>query len=215
MTGKIDKILRDNLLIIKRYTSKTAHTVAASAAYSWSAGSSYMAYEEPDGYTAVGIAYIHVNNQYLGLSYFTVNSSNNNGIAARNGSTSSAGSVKPVIDIVYAPTELVEVAAAGTDTTRKMFKKLQFTYGYTLGNTSTAKITPEKLGFYIPDGYQIFSVAGAGSGSNQVFVITFDPFNTDHILQLRNASGGSVTSTASITVTFIRSDYAEQILASA
>lgn len=212
MTGKIGKGFPSDLLIIKRYTATTGKTMNSGQARSWTF--SEMGFSNPTGYIPVGIAAVICNHPYPGLCYFNVDSSvGTYGFAMRNGtSTNITSSVKPVVDVIYAPSDLVE---SGTDTTGKPFKVIPFTKSYSLSNSTSIELSAADLEFYVPEGYQIFSIVRAGSGNANVNCNSFDPFVSDCVLNLRNVSGSSVNATAVFTISFIRKDYAEQILASA
>ena len=209
MTGKTERSFPADLLMIKRWTATTGKSPANNSPATWSVAQ--MGVTSQTGYTPVGTSYIYVGHSYLGLSFFNAESSANYSFALRNNtSTDLSSSVKPIIDIVYAKSDYVE---NGTDTTGKLFKVLEFTKDYTLANSTSLKISATDLDFYVPTGYQVFSIVRASSGTANVGLISFDPFESNCIIQLRNVSGSSVSTTAAIGVSFIRKDYAEQILA--
>ena len=87
------------------------------------------------------------------------------------------------------------------------FKKISYSYAYTITANGALTITGDDFGVSTPSGYSVAGALSWFTGSQYVFVYRFTPQNqgANAIMSLHNASNGTVSATATITLLYHKS----------
>lgn len=205
----------NNSLILRRYEFGYGASISAGAAkrvYPADAG-----YIFPEGYYPVGITHFSTGSGNLVLDYLQLQNSAPNQtyfLAVKNvHSSSSVGtSAKAALEVLFAPEWMVEIIDADEPTKQNgdiliepVFKIKNFTCAYTslAANTGAKAFTRANMNFFVPEGYEIFSLRNFGSGAYRVSVSDIDPFSTNRMMTIRNTYTSAVSSTVDMGVVFI------------
>lgn len=217
MASGIAEELR-NFLYLRRYEFGYGASISAGATkrvYPADAG-----YRFPEGYYPVGITHFSTGSGNLVLDYLQLQNSAPNQtyfLAVKNvHSSSSVGtSAKAALEVLFAPEWMVEII--DTDETKQtgdimrepVFKIKNFSCAYSslAANTGAKAFTRANMNFFIPEGYEIFSLRNFGSGAYRVSVSDIDPFSPDRMLTIRNTYTSAVSSTADMGVVFINRNF--------
>lgn len=215
-------------LILKRYsvtygkgTTGNNQALAAGASRRWSPAN--IGYTFPEGYIPVGITYFSSGTQYATLSYLELQndtSTSYNTLAVKNLSSSSVAYTNTIkFDVLFAPRGMVEQIAddevsqpQSNIIKEPIFKRKRFAYTYSSGIAAGARkaFTADNFGFFVPDGYEIFSIYDVSSGNMNVSLCDFDPFSSTRFLTVNSTYTSSIGSiTPALGVTFINKKYIE------
>lgn len=220
-------------------TSGNNQNLAINSARHWLPGLANPAYTIPDGYYPVGLTYFTSGSSYGSLTYLVLPNSadpsvsDNYLLAIKNTTITNSDknltghaisySNAIVFDVLFAPAWMVEViddpqtqtesnSAKSTIIGEPIFKVIKFRASYSgLAAGSGKAFTKEMLGFYIPDGYEVFSLISISSGAMHVTVSDCSPFTVnDRVISIKNChSSSSVSSTVELSVAFINKKYKE------
>lgn len=215
-TGIIEELR--NKLLLKRYTASYGGSISAGSTKRMTASEMTPAYAVPNGYYPVGITYFATGNQYLALDYLMLRPTTNM-LAVKNVASSASGSTaKATFDVLFAPEWMVEEISAdepkkpsGDVEREPAFKTMTFSASYSnLGSGSGKTFTRENVNFFVPEGYEIFSLNHIHSGSQHVTFSDCDPFSGSRFITVRNTHSSALSGTAAVQVVFINRKYAYQ-----
>ena len=119
---------------------------------------------------------------------------------------------------MFAPEWMVEEISAdepkkpsGDVVREPAFKTMTFSAAYSSLATNGAKaFTRADVGFFVPEGYEIFSINHIHSGSQHVTIADCDPFSGSRFITVRNTHSSAQSGTAVLQVVFINRKYAYQ-----
>lgn len=210
-----------NFLYLRRYEFGYGASISAGATkrlYPADAG-----YIFPEGYYPVGITHFSTGSGNLVLDYLQLQNSAPDKtyfLAVKNvHSSSSVGtSAKAALEVLFAPEWMVEIIDTDEPTKQTgdimiepVFKIKNFSCAYSSlsANTGAKAFTRANMNFFVPEGYEIFSLRNFGSGAHRVSVSDIDPFSTNRMLTIRNTYSSAVSSTADMGVVFINRKFME------
>lgn len=86
------------------------------------------------------------------------------------------------------------------------FKNISYSYAYTITANGALTITGDDFGVSTPSGYSVAGALSWFTGSQYVFVYRITPQNqgANAIMSLHNASNGSISATATITILYAK-----------
>lgn len=207
-TGIVEHL--EKQLKLKRITASYGGSIAANGAVRRTA--SEVGYTIPTGYYPVGITYFstasanlaldHLNLQATGTDYF---------IAVKNVTGSSVSATSAVVDVLFAPEWMVEMITADTpakssgDIMREpVFKIGEFRCDYTnLAANAGQSFTRSDMGFFCPEGYEVFSLVRMSASMFRVSLSSCDPLSPDRTVSIRNTYTSSQSSSVWMNVAFI------------
>lgn len=203
-------------IILKRFTFGYGGAISAGAAKRLLP--SDAGYSIPEGYHPIGISHFSTGSGNLVLDY--INPQNNSGqssnyfIAVKNvhASSSVGSTVKATIDILFAPEWMIkfidsdEPAKLNGDIFNEpvfLIKNFSCAYSSLAKDTGAKAFTRSNFNFFVPEGYEIFSLRNFGSGAYRVSVSDCDPFSNKRLLTIRNTYTAAASGTAELGVVFI------------
>lgn len=218
MTGLIDNLPRK--LLLRRY--KASYGGSISVGTTKRMLPSAVGYTIPEGYYPVGVTYFTTGSAHLSLDYLQLyansNQSSSYWISVKNTGTQASGSTSAaVVDVLFAPSWMVELTAEDILQTSQsnmikepVFRLKSFTCAYTsLASGSAKAFTQANMGFFIPDGYEIFSFRNISSGNMNITISDCDPFNSSRMVTIRNTHSSAISGTVGLGVMFINKKYVE------
>ena len=201
-------------LKLKRFTVSYGGAISANAAKRMLP--SEAGYSIPAGYYPVGMTYINTGGAALVLDFLNLqynsDQSTNYFLAVKNvTSSASPSSASATFDVLFAPEWMVEEIDAdapskpsGDIMREPVFKVKYFTGSYTsLATNGTKAFTRSDLGFFCPEGYEVFSLNCISAGSYRCSLSDCDPFSPDRMMTIRNTYTSAQTSTARLGVVFV------------
>ena len=201
-------------LKLKRFNVSYGGAISANAAKRLLP--SEAGYSIPAGYYPVGMTYINTGNAALVLDFlklqYNSDQSTNYFLAVRNvTSSASSASASATFDVLFAPEWMVEVIDAdapskpsGDIMREPVFKVKYFSGSYTsLAQNGTKAFTRAGLGFFCPEGYEVFSLVRIDAGSYRCSISDCNPFSPDRMLTIRNTDTSAQSSTAMLGVVFV------------
>lgn len=201
-------------LKLKRFNVSYGGAISANAAKRLLP--SEAGYSIPAGYYPVGMTYINTGNPVLVLDFLNLqynsDQSTNYFLSVKNvTSSASSSSASATFDVLFAPEWMVEVIDAdapskpsGDIMREPVFKVKYFTGSYTsLAQNGTKAFTRSDLGFFCPEGYEVFSLNCISAGSYRCSISDCDPFSPDRMLTIRNTYTSVQSSTARLGVVFV------------
>lgn len=211
-TGIIEHLAKK--LILRRYTPSYGGAISGGASRRILPGDA--GYTIPTGYYPVGITYINTGNAGIVLNYLNLQNNSDQStdyfISLKNVTSSSVSSTNAIVDVLFAPEWMVKLITAdepvhqsGDIMNEPVFKIANFTGAYSSlasGNGSKS-FTRADLNFFVPEGYEIFSLRNIFSGEYRVSLANFDPFSPDRMLSVRNTYTSALSGTAEMGVVFI------------
>ena len=212
-TGLIEHL--EKKLILRRFETGYGGTISAGAAKRLLP--SDAGYTIPEGYYPVGVTRFTTGHSNLVLDFLELQNNSDQTstylLAVKNvhASNSVPSTAKAIFDVLFAPEWMVEVIDSnepekqnGDIMREPVFKIKNFTGTYSVAkDTGEKSLTRSDLGFFVPEGYEIFSLRNVGSGAYRVSISDCDPFSPNRILTIRNTHTAAVNSTADIGVVFI------------
>ena len=208
-------------LILRRYKASYGGALSAGTAKRWLP--SEVGYTIPVGYYPVGVTYFNTGRNNVVLDYlhlqYNSDQSTNYLLSVKNVTDSSASSTNVTFDVLFAPEWMVEIIDSDAPvipdsdiSNEPVFKIKQFKCEYTslAKNTGAKAFTRAELNFFVPEGYEIFSLIAISSGSYRVSISDCDPFSSNRMLTIRNTYTSAVSNTASLGVVFINRKYMQQ-----
>ena len=212
-TGMIEQLKKQ--LILKRFTFGYGGSIAAGAGKRLLP--SDVGYSIPAGYHPVGITCFVTGNANLVLDYlqpqYNSDQTANYFVAVKNvHASSSASSNSAIAEILFAPEWMVQIidsdesAKPTGDIMREpVFKIKNFTSDqYSISSGGGKAFTRSDFDFFVPEGYEIFSLRNFSSGGYRVSISDADPFSPSRMLTVRNTYSSAVNNiTAELGVVFI------------
>lgn len=212
-TGMIEQLKKQ--LILKRFTFGYGGSIAAGAGKRLLP--SDVGYSIPAGYHPVGITCFVTGNANLVLDYlqpqYNSDQTTNYFVAVKNvHASSSASSNSAIAEILFAPEWMVQiidsdepVKPTGDIMREPVFKIKNFTSDqYSLSSGGAKAFTRSDFDFFVPEGYEIFSLRNFSSGGYRVSISDADPFSPSRMLTVRNTYSSAVNNiTAELGVVFI------------
>lgn len=211
-TGIIEHLAKK--LILQRYTPSYGSAISGGASrrlFPADAG-----YTIPTGYYPVGITYINTGNAGIVLNYLNLQNNSDQStdyfISLKNVTSSSVSSTNAIIDVLFAPEWMVKLINAdepvhpsGDIMSEPVFKIANFTgeYSSLASGNGSKSFTRSELNFFVPEGYEIFSLRNVCAGEYRVSLANFDPFSPDRMLSVRNTYTSALSGTAEMGVVFI------------
>lgn len=211
-TGIIEHLAKK--LILRRYTPSYGSAISGGASRRLLPADA--GYTIPTGYYPVGITYINTGNAGIVLNYLNLQNNSDQStdyfISLKNVTSSSVSSTNAIIDVLFAPEWMVKLINAdepvhpsGDIMSEPVFKIANFTGAYSSlasGNGSKSFARAE-LNFFVPEGYEIFSLRNVSAGEYRVSLANFDPFSPDRMLSVRNTYTSALSGTSEMGVVFI------------
>lgn len=211
-TGMIEHLKKQ--LILKRFTFGYGGSIAAGAGKRLLPGD--VGYSIPAGYHPVGITCFTTAHSNLVLDYlqpqYNSGQTSNYFVAVKNvHASSSASSNAAIAEILFAPEWMVQiidsdepVKPTGDIMREPVFKVKNFTCAYSISSGSAKAFTRSNFDFFVPEGYEIFSLRNFSSGGYRVSISDADPFNPERMMTIRNTYSSAVNNiTAELGVVFI------------
>lgn len=206
-SGMIDHI--EKKLKLQRLSVSYGGTISANNALRLTA--TEADYSIPSGYAPVGITYFNLGNANLALDYINLQAEGSTYFISVKNVTSSSVSSSATIDVLFAPEWMVETISADAPSKRSgdimrepVFKIATFSCAYSsLASNSGKSFSRSDMGFFCPEGYEVFSLIRMDAGSYRVSLSDCDPFSPDRVMTIRNTYTSAQTSTARLGVVFI------------
>ena len=225
MTGDVQSLSKK--LLLRRYTASYGASIATGSTKRMLPSS--VGYTIPTGYVPLGIAFFSTGNSNLSLDYLHLYANSDQSssylIAVKNTGTAATGSTnKATFDVLFAPEGICQTISyddSGQDASQgrtdiigePIFKRITFTGTYSsLASGSGKAFSQTDMGFYVPDGYKLFSLWTIASGSQHVSVSDCNPLHETRMLTIRNTHSSAQSGTATLRVSFINEKYSEQIV---
>ena len=211
-TGMIEHLAQK--LILRRYKPSYGGAIAGNGVKRLLPGDA--GYSIPDGYYPVGVSYFTPGSSSLVLDYlnmqFNSDQTSSYFLSVKNATGSSVSSTSATIDVLFAPEWMVQIIDSdesekpnGDIMREPVFKIKEFTCAYSglSANGGFKSFTRSDMGFFVPEGYEIFSLRNISSGEYRVSLANCDPFSPDRVMTIRNMHSSAVSSTADMGVVFI------------
>lgn len=211
-TGMIEHLKKQ--LILKRFTFGYGGSISAGAGKRLLP--SDVGYSIPAGYHPVGITCFATGSSNLVLDYlqpqYNSDQTTNYFVAVKNVHASSSASTNSAIaEILFAPEWMVQiidsdepVKPTGDIMREPVFKIKNFTSAYSISSGGAKAFTRSGFDFFVPEGYEIFSLRNFSSGGYRVSISDADPFNPNRMMTIRNTYSSAVNNiTAELGVVFI------------
>lgn len=211
-TGMIEHLKKQ--LILKRFTFGYGGSISAGAGKRLLPGD--VGYSIPAGYHPVGITCFTTGHSNLVLDYlnpqYNSDQTSNFFVAVKNvHASSSASSNAAIAEILFAPEWMVQiidsdepVKPTGDIMREPVFKIKNFTSAYSISSGGAKAFTRSDFDFFVPEGYEIFSLRNFSSGGYRVSISDADPFNPTRMMTIRNTYSSAVNNiTAELGVVFI------------
>ena len=214
-SGMIDHI--EKKLKLQRLSVSYGGTISANNALRLTA--TEADYSIPSGYAPVGITYFNLGNANLALDYINLQAEGSTYfISVKNVTSSSVSSASATIDVLFAPEWMVETISAdapskpsGDIMREPVFKIATFSCAYSsLASNSGKSFSRSDMGFFCPEGYEVFSLIRMDAGSYRVSLSDCDPFSPDRMLTIRNTYASAQTSTARLGVVFVNRKFMQE-----